>query len=254
MTPKAWQLPAGASPVFRGAPPLLVADIEIDNPGDRHVRPGKVLARLEGDERDYLIRIPGRLQPETKTRLHAHLIVDSSMAPGTYQASMLTQDGERPVELRVFERKSIVAIPSSIEFAGAAGAEVEADLFLENKGNVAFAIHSAGSVFFEEVDWVGRALVFAMRETGPDEGFARYQDRVFEELRTTMQHKTTVAIKASAKRLAPGASVEAKISMTLPTGLYKGRNYAAFFDIAGTRLRLGLACTGSAASPKRRPR
>lgn len=254
MTAAAWRLAPDAPRVFIGVPPLLVAELELHNPGKRPVCPRHATAKLPDEAHDRPIRIPGRLPPEANARLRAQLLVDRTMAPGIYRASMRADDDTHPIELRVLERRSVSIKPQSVEFVAEAGQVVAADLYLENHGNVAVALHDAGSVFFEEVDWLGRALVFAMREVGEDESFDRYRDRVYHELRSTMQHKTSVEVEVKTRSLAPGAATNAKISMTLPTGLYKGRNYAAFFDFAGVRLRLGIGCTGGTASPKRRPR
>jgi hypothetical protein len=254
MSELAVRLAPDVTPVFRGLPPHLVADIEMHNPSDRCLRAGSLVARLPGDERSYVVRIPGRVAPAAKARLRAHLTVDRSMLPGEYHASMRTQEGDRPIELRVFERPAIAAIPWTLGFVGAEGDSVEGSVFLENRGNIAYAIHPHNYVFFEEVDWLGRALVFALREAAPDEGYQKYLDRLLRELRTTMVHKAKADISADEDVLRPGSVVEARISLTLPAGLHKGRNYAAFFDIAGTRLRLELACTGSAISTVRRPR
>jgi hypothetical protein len=254
MTAAAWRLEPHSPRVFIGAPPLLVADLQLHNPSNRHIHPGPATAKLPDEAHERSVRIPGRLPPETTSRLRAQLLVSRSMAPGIYRASMRAADGSHPIELRVLERRCISIKPQSVEFVAEAGKGVSADLYLENRGNVPVALNDTGSVFFEEVDWLGRALVFAMREVGEDESFDRYRDRVYHELRSTMQHKTSVSIDVKTKTLAPDAATDARISMTLPTGLYKGRNYAAFFDFAGVRLRLGISCTGGTASPKRRPR
>lgn len=254
MSAHSWGVARGRPPVFRGSPPLLVADVELDNPSDHRVRPGKLALRVDGDDRDYFVRIPSRLPPRRRAKLRVHLLVDRSMPPGSYRASIHTPEAASAVELRVFVRRTVSVIPRIISLAGASGDTVTADLFLENLGNVECVMERAGQVFFEEVDWLGRALVFALRESGPHESFPKYQDRVLGELRSSMPHTTSIAIDPGLKVLSPGESAEARLEMTLPQGLQKGRTYSAFLDLAGTRLRLELACTGSTHSRVRRSR
>jgi hypothetical protein len=254
MNTATWRLAGGATPIFRGMPPLLLADLDVHNLTGRRIRLGAVDARLAHSERRYRVRMPGRLEPDARAHVRARLRVECSIPPGTHQATIRVGDQDQPIELRVLESPVVVATPAILRVAGASGDVVEASLFLESRGNVAFTIQSARPVFFEETDWVGRALVDALRESDQKDGFQRYLDRFFHELRATMAHTTTVEISAPVRSLAPGAVVEVQLVMTLPAGLHKGRTYAAFLDICGARLNLELACNGSIGSNVRRRR
>lgn len=240
--------------MFAGTPPRLGATLAFDNPGPKVQRIGGVTARLEDIGHEYPVRVFGLLPATGQARLRTQIVVDRGLPPGVYPAVITGPHGQYRAELHVFIRRAILATPSPILLCGAEGDEVHATLFLENRGNVPAAVHENALVFFEEVDWTGRSLVFAMREASPEEGHQAYLDRVFKELRSTMVHKTRVAIEAAAETLHPGESHQVKLSMTLPAGLHKGRNYAAFLDIAGTRIRLDLACDGTQISKTRRAR
>ena len=200
------------------------------------------------------MRLAARVAPKGHARLHGHVLVDRALAPGTYHGSIRLQEREEALELHVFERPSVAARPNAIFLTGAPEDEVESELHLSNRGNVTFAIGPVASIFFEEISWVGRALVFAMREADASEGAVRYLDRVFHELRSTMVSTTNVEVHSESKTLEPGAEAFIRVRFTLPKGLTKGRVYTATLSLGGADVYLELTCNGTRNSTKRRPR
>ena len=242
------------SALFVGAPPVLAGALEVTNSTSDPISLRGIVAKLEGHERPFELRLHGRAAPKQRARLGGHLLVDGGMPAGTYRGTVHMFGREEPVEVRVLERPSARALPKAIYLTGASHDEVESEVLIENTGNVAFAIGPANSMFFEETYWLGRSLVYAMREANADDGAEKYLDRVVRELRTTMPGTTSVRVASDSKTLEPGAQALVRLTFELPTGLIKGRVYAASLTVAGAHIYVELTCNGAENSAKRRPR
>ena len=152
-------------------------------------------------------------------------------------------------------KRALHVRPSFVRLKAAAGAEISAELIvLESAATSRTGSRPRAVVFFEESYWVGRALVFALREADADEGVQRYLDRVVHELRATMAPTTTIVyLHPASEHLAPGQETMVRIAATLPVELAKGRTYVATFALAGTDVRIEIDVNGAANSTKRRP-
>jgi len=240
--------------VFSGTPPLLSGEIELINEGEEKIAPKRLDAHFEPDSGIHAdLRVPGRLAAKSRTRVRAQFIVDRDTRPGTYHGSVRAGSQTTPATVHVYERRAATVAPSVLEFAGAPGDRVELHASITNHGNVTHTLAKTGIVFFEEANWVGRSLVFALREAAADEGVQRYLDRVLGELVHTMASTTTVAIAAPQRTLEPGAMLQLRLAFTLPDRLTKGRTYGTWLPIAGTRITFELLCNGTANSTLRRP-
>jgi hypothetical protein len=252
-TAASWRL--GEDPlVFSGTPPLLSGEIELINEGEEKIAPKRLEAyfdRQDGIHAD--LRVPGRLAAKSRTRVRAQFIVNRDTRPGTYHGSVRAGGQTAPATVHVFERKAATVAPSVLQFAGAPGDHVELHASITNNGNVTHALAKSGVIFFEEANWVGRSLVFALREASAEEGVQRYLDRVLRELLDSVVSTTKVAIGTSQHTLEPGATLQLRLAFTLPDRLTKGRTYGTWLPIAGTQITFELLCNGSANSTLRRP-
>ncbi|MDP9106610.1 MAG: hypothetical protein M3N49_11845 [Candidatus Eremiobacteraeota bacterium] len=249
---------AAVAPVrLIGKPPVLVGTLDHANDTDESIRLDRREASLRaadgGAEVRGSLRFIGRAHPKTRTRMPVHLVVDEGTPPGLYSTEIDVGGTTRPVEVRVLERLGVRVSPSLVQLRTAAGAKIDADLVVSNNGNVEQALPQRAVVFFEEANWVGRALVFALRDADAQEGVQRYLDRVVRELRTTMAGTTTLEFTAPVETLAPGAETVVHLSATLPDALVKARTYVAFYTFAGRLLHIEVVVNGAANSTKRRP-
>jgi hypothetical protein len=240
--------------VFSGTPPLLNGDVELINDSDQKIAP-KGLDTEFGPEHGIHadLRIPGRLAARSRTRVRAQFIVDRDTRPGTYEGTVRAGSQTAPATVHVYERKAAGIAPTVLQFAGAPGDHVELHASLTNNGNAPQALPKNGVVFFEETNWVGRSLVFALRDASAGEGMQRYLDRVLHELVHTMASTTTVTINAPQRTIEPGSTFQLRLAFTLPDRLTKGRTYSAWLPLAGTRVTFELQCNGAANSTLRRP-
>ena len=240
--------------VFSGTPPLLSGEIELINEGDEKIAPKRLEMHFDREQGIHAdLRVPGRFAANSRTRVRAQFVVDRDTLPGTYHGSVRAGSRTTPATVHVYERKAATVAPSILQFAGAPGDHVELHASLTNNGNVTHTLAKTGVIFFEEANWVGRSLVFALREASADEGVQRYLDRVLHELVQSMVGTTTVAISAPQRTLEPGGTLQLRLAFILPDRLAKGRTYGTWLPIAGTRITFELLCNGTANSTLRRP-
>jgi hypothetical protein len=252
----AWHVVTERPVVFRGVPPLCAGEVELVNETDEKVkvrtldtRPAKAGAIQLG-----VVRVGARLAPRSTVRAPAVIEVAESTPPGRYEIQA-EGFGERPVIVQVFEKEDVALDPSQIRVRGAPGDVVTVSVAAANHGNVTVSIPEAALVHLEEDAWLGRALVFALRDASPDEGAQKYLDRVFKEMRETDVRPMRVDVTGGGKyELAPGDSADLDLTMTLPDELIKGRTYVRAIDFMTASLFFEVICDGSTVSTKRRAR
>lgn len=239
-----------------GRPPFLVGVLDVANDTDRRVSLGRHEQSLRAEDGAVVrarLHFVGRAHPNARTRVPVHLFVDAATPPGLYRTEVDVGGTRHPVEVRVLPSQGVDVTPNVVRMHAAAGAPIESELVAYNCGNVEHVLAKHAVVFFEESHWVGRALVFALREADPSEGAQRYLDRVLHELLTTMGPTTTLHLDAPVPTLPPGAATVVRLSATLPAELAKGRTYVATFALAGSDVRIEIDVNGAANSTKRRP-
>jgi hypothetical protein len=248
---------AVAPALLIGAPPLITGTIDVVNETAESARIPRARVVLDpgggGTGVPGALRVQGRALPGMRSRLDVYLTVEAGTPPGTYHTELDALGAKRPVDVRVLEHVDVRVTPSSIQVRAAAGEAIAADLVVTNHGNVEQTLPRAAVVFFEESAWLGRSLVFALRDTGADEGWQRYGDHLVHELRTTMAETTAVQLTAPVASLPPGGETLVHLAATLPGSLAKGRTYLAFFSFAGTHVEIEAIVNGAANSTKRRP-
>lgn len=266
--------------VLRGAPPRLKGDVALVNESDekRRVRTLAVrgAATLAGAASPYAdaetgreragarpgaptlaitapLQLGVRLAPRDITRVRASLTIDPHTPPGRY-----TVDAEGfaagGVELEVLERLAIELSPPRLDLRGAPGEVLEASLVASNRGNVPVAIPSLALVHLEERFWMGRSLVYVLREVGRDTTHQAFLDRLLGELKATDTRPMTVEVKEGGGTLAPGAAATLHLRMQLPEELHKGRDYVRSLSFMHARLFVAVTCDAAAHSTKRRAR
>jgi len=254
----AWRLGAGPF-IFTGAPPLCAGHLDLVNDSEEKVKVrgipvvGHRDRALEGFGLGEL-RVGARLAPRDRTRVRAHFILDLRTPPGTYTADLSCGGQREPVVVHVLENPAIQVEPSVIRLRGAGGDVLEALVVVTNSGNVTETPRELALVFLEERNWVGRSLVYALRETKRDGGHQEYLDRLLRELQATLTRPTRVTIHGDVSEIPPGQVREVRLEIALPDELTKGRTYFGSTPFMSSELSFEVECNGASNSTKRRPR
>jgi hypothetical protein len=245
--------------IFSGVPPILTGEFELTNRTDEKlkVRTIPVVGFEDAAVADRglgVLRVGARLAPGQRARARGHFLVDPTTPPGTYTAE-LEYGGERQrVVAHVFQKLDLVITPEVIQLEGAGGDVLSALVVISNRGNVKETLRPLALVFLEERDWVGRSLVYALRETKEGEGHQPYFDRVVQELRSTISRPARVNVRGDVSELEPGQSVEVELEIALPKELIRGRTYVGSTPFMSGELSFEIFCNGAVNSTRRRPR
>ncbi|WP_166263956.1 hypothetical protein [Marinobacter caseinilyticus] len=200
--------------------------------------------------------LAARIAPHGESRTMAALQLPSSTPPGHYQTTVICGKQKTPVNVEVLAHQELMIEPTHLRLQGVSGQTLRCNITLSNLGNVPVDIGDVGMVWLREYDWIGRTLVYSLRETGPDESYEDFANRLLHDFRKQLiapaRIQFTPAIEAS---LSAGEAIERTLSLMLPAGLKKGRRYLGFIKINDDRVWLELYCTGSgrAIQAKRQP-
>ncbi len=255
---EAWRLGEGPF-IFSGLPPLCVGAIDLINESDEKVRVRRIpvlghkdeaLSSLGLDE----LRVATPLPPRQRTRARAFFRVDPYTPPGTYTADLSCGDQHEKVIVRVWEKVSLRVDPGEIRLRGAAGETLSTIVVVRNEANTIQTHRDVALVFLEERNWIGRSLVFALRETKEEEGHQACLDRVLHELKISLARPARVMVRTEFSELHPGETRELDVEITLPAELVKGRMYFGSTNFMGGKLNFKVECNGPQNSTKRRPR
>ena len=255
---EAWRLGEGPF-IFSGLPPLCIGAIDLINETDEKVRvrripvlgrKGDALASLGLDE----LRVAVSLPPRRRTRARAFFRVDPYTPPGTYTADLSCGDQHEKVIVHVWERTGLQVDPGEIRLFGAAGETLTTTVVVRNESNTVQTHREVALVFLEERNWIGRSLVFALREAKEEEGHQAALDRVLHELKISLARPARINIRTDFAELQPGEARELELEIALPAELVKGRTYFGSTKFMSGKLNFKVECNGAQNSTKRRPR
>jgi uncharacterized membrane protein len=174
--------------------------------------------------------------------------------PGNYTVDLSCGDQRETAVVHVFEKLGVEVEPDVIRVRGAGGDVVEVLLVITNRGNVSETLRDLVLVFLEEQNWVGRSLVYALRETKAEEGHQSYLDRVVGELKATLASPARLTLRGDVSEIHPRERREVRAEIKLPDQLVKGRTYEGSAAFMSGELSLEVECNGNSNSTKRRPR
>lgn len=254
----AWRLGKGPF-IFGGVPPICAGDLELINASDEKVkvRTIPVIGYKDSAASKFglaELMVGVRLAPRDRTRARAHFILDPHTPPGTYTADISCGSQREPVVVHVWEKQSLRISPDEIRLRGAGGDLLSTLILITNEGNVTETMRDLALVFLEERNWVGRSLVYALRETGAEEGHQAYLDRLTREMRVTLARPARITRRSDDSELRPGETREVELEIALPAELIKGRAYFGQIPFMSGELFFEVECNGAQNSTKRRPR
>ena len=245
--------------IFSGVPPVLTGEIDLSNPSDEKikVRSIPVVRQERGSAKSITLnelRVGARLAPKQRMRASAHILIDPSTPPGSYSAEVSLGTDSRPIVAHVFENGDIQVDPPRIRLRGAAGDVLSSLVVVSNRGNVAETLRDVALVFLEERSWVGRSLVYALRDVDEADDHGTYLDRLLHEMKSSIARPAKVSVSADRDVLRPGETAEVRVEIALPGELIKGRTYIGSTPLMSGQLSFEIEANGSINSTKRRPR
>jgi hypothetical protein len=253
---EAWRLGQGPF-IFSGAPPLCVGAIDLINDSDEKVRVRRIPVVGHNDEASSSLglselRVTTPLLPHQRTRARAFFRLHPYTPPGTYTAHLTCGSQQEAVTAHVWERVGLQVDPSQIWLRGAAGETLSTMVVVTNDSNIAQSHRDVALVFLEERNWIGRSLVFALRDTEEGEGHQACLDRVVHELKVSLARPARVTIRTDFSALRPGERIEVELDIVLPAELVKGRTYFGSTRFMSGKLNFLVDCNGTENSTKRR--
>ena len=203
------------------------------------------------------IMLSARIPPHSEVQAIASLQLPAHTAPGQYQAAVICGKQKVPIEIKILEHREMLIEPSHIRVQGECGELIHSKLTITNQGNVPLNIKDVGMVWLREHDWVGRTLVYTIRETDPKDSLNDFGNRLLQTFRdeiippAKIKFSPTNHQKEAIDTLTPGNAVERTLNLTLPTALKKGRRYLGFIKINESRIWLEVYCSGSRSTTKK---
>lgn len=206
-------------------------------------RPRKNIPSIQSSQISLFARVAPHSQAKTVAALH----LASDTAPGKYSATVLCGKQKQAIEINVLEYRESEIQPSHLRFSGVSGETKHCQITITNHGNVDLALGDVGMVWLRESDWIGRTLVYTLRETNEGDNYESFANRLLKSFREEIIPPARVQFEPSAKKaVGAGKTLCRTMSLIFPPGLKKGRRYLGFIKINEDRIWLEVFCTGTA--------
>lgn len=191
------------------------------------------------------INLFARIKPNSETCVTAELEVPHNTAPGQYQTTVVYGKQKHPVDVTILEHHELIISPSHIRAKGESGDKVSCEISISNMGNVALELGDVGMVWLREQNWVGRTLVYTLRETTAEDSFEEFENHLLQNFRKDIIPAARIQFEpAKISSIAAGDTLTRNATLTLPSGLMKGRRYLGFIKINEHRIWLEVYCSG----------
>ena len=233
--------PGFGTPDFLGPPGhlhLVAPELQSQVPGQRvqgvhwgqSTPVGVPAPRLRGGGRD-----PSRLR----------LRLDPATPAGEYVAVLDLADGQqREVNVQVQAHARLRTVPGTLRFVGEPGAEVSAQLMLENLGNVDIPLGEAlVTGVFDDLG-IEAALASTYRLESDD--LNQIVGHIFSRLRDAHGGLLKLRVEGGAQALAPGERRLLVLFTTLGPKLKAGHRYHGVLGIAEHNVALRIEVAGPA--------
>lgn len=167
------------------------------------------------------------------------LRLDRTAPAGRYQAELRLGGTPVPVELEIAPAPLLRAFPARVDFAGAPGAEAEAEIGFTNIGNVAIDLAERFEVELFDGEALDDAFAELYRQGGA--GPLHLISAVLERIGDGYGGWMAVRIAEGAGPLAPGAERAVRLVARLPEGLRPGRSYGGVWKVDPFRYQINVA-------------
>lgn len=246
---KDWFLADGQY-TFSGPPRLCRGELTLINDSDNKVKVRILETRAPARKRKGMqalepqqIQLSARIPPHDTVRKRVNLKLPPGTPPGLYQATIPCGDRKTQITIEVHEYRKLRIEPKHLRVQGNSGDTISPTVVLRNLGNTPIAIDDVAMVWLREQWWIGRTLVYTLRDTGPEDTYEDFANRLLHSFRKSIVSPARIRLgPESEKQLAPGQSLTRKLTMTLPKGLRKGRRYLGFIKVNEEQFWLELYC------------
>jgi hypothetical protein len=212
----------------------------------KHPQKGKTQGKKVGVLQPTHIALSARIPPHSEIQSTASLNLPPDTPPGQYQATVMCGKQKAPIEIDVLAHQEVLIEPSHLRVQGESGEIIKTQISIKNLGNVPLDIRNVGMVWLREKDWIGRTLVYTLRETAPNESLNDFGDRLLHTFHDDMIPPAKIQFEPVIQDLlAAGCNMLRTICLTLPLGIKKGRRYLGFIKINENRIWLEVYCSGS---------
>lgn len=251
---KDWFLADGQC-TFSGPPRQCRGELTLINDSDDKVKVRALETRAPARKRKGMqalepqqIRFSAQIPPHDLIRKRVNLKLPPSTPPGLYQATIPCGGRKIQATIEVHEYRKLRVEPRHLRVRGNSGDTISPTVVLSNLGNTPIAIDDVAMVWLREQRWIGRTLVYTLRETEPDDTYEDFANRLLHSFRQSIVVPARIRMEPiSGKLLAPGQSLTRKLTMTLPSGLRKGRHYLGFIKVNEDQFWLELHCSRNTA-------
>lgn len=199
------------------------------------------------------VTLEARVPPHGNTRVQARLQCDPHTPPGLYEGLLKVGNKTQPLQVEILENQALDLEPRHFWVRGTSGDVTACRLQLTNPGNVPIKLGKVAMVWLRERNWIGRTLVYSLRETKEQDSYEDFANRLLHNLRDSMVSPAILELDPQGEiELQPGQRLQRQLTIRLPAGLVKGRQYLGFIKINEYRIWMELYCNGAPGSSKRR--
>ena len=249
-----WHLAKDVS-TFHGTPLDCIGELKFINASDAKLkvralqteapsRTRKDCMALSPTEIAVSVRVPAH----SEARALAALRLPADTPPGDYQAVLVCGKQKLPIDINITELRELEIDPGHISVSADSGETIRGQIALTNSGNIAIDLADVGMVWLREQNWIGRTLVYTLRETGEEETYEDFANRVLHNFHDDMLAPAKILFEPDKlMRIDAGKRVIRSFSLTAPAGMKKGRRYLGFIKVNTNRIWLEIYCTGSSA-------
>lgn len=247
-----WQLAEGTY-AFSGTPGQCVGELVFVNHSDNKLKVRSLDIETPARHRKNChplgptrITLGARVAPRSEARFGGVLQLPLDTPPGHYQGSVVCGEQRTAIDVEVLPYRDMLIEPNHLRMQGDCGETVKARLTIRNLGNVPIELGDVGMIWFREHAWIGRTLVYSLRELEADETFEQFSTRVLHNFQRDMVAPARVVLEPkNIDALAPGQVIQRTLKLKLPAGIKKGRSYLGFIKINEARIWLEIFCTGN---------
>ena len=193
------------------------------------------------------VSVSVRLPARSEASVVASLQVPPDTPPGLYQSVVVYGKQKLPIEIDIAEYFELQIDPGHIRTRANAGDTIHGQITLTNSGNTRIDLSDVGMVWLREQNWIGRTLVYSLRESSTEENYEDFANRVLNDFQNQMLPAARIVFDSDQPTtMDAGQSITRGFSLTAPQGMKKGRRYLGFIKINENRIWLEVFCTGNA--------
>ncbi len=244
--------------VFSGTPQECRGELSFVNDCDHKIKIRSLTTQVSKRSRKGQSKLPAtallvnaRVPAHGQCRAIAQLQLPAQTPPGHYFASIGCGERSIHLDIEVLGYHDFLVEPSHAQVHAQAGETIRLQLTLSNLGNLPIDLSDVGMIWLRERDWIGRTLVYTLRETAAEDNYEDFCNRLLKNFRSDVIAPARIQFETGGEALlGVGQVLQRILCLKLPLGLKKGRRYLGFIKINDDRIWLEVYCTGDRVKAK----